>query len=68
MKRLTQQVWMLVMLAVSVGGHADLSDDEFNEREKKSINDTMAATVWTIEDGIATYYREGGTEGGETWL
>ena len=65
MKRLTQQLWMLVMLTISVGGHADLSDDEFSEREKKSINDTMAATVWTIEEGIATYYREGGAEGGE---
>lgn len=63
MKRLTRQLWMLVMLTISVGGHAAISDDEFNEREKKSVKDTKAAMVWAIEDGIATYYREGGVDG-----
>lgn len=63
MKRLTRQLWVLVMLAISVGGHADRWDEAYYEREKKAINDTMAATEWTIEEGIATYYREGGEDG-----
>ena len=63
MKRLTRQLWMLVMLAISVGGHADRWDEAYYEREKKAINDTMAATKWAIEEGIATYYREGGEDG-----
>ena len=65
MKILTQQVWLAVMLAVAAAGYADAWDEAYYERERKSINDTIVATKWVIEDGIATYYREGGEAGGE---
>ena len=57
MKRLTQWVWLAVMLAVSAGGHAEVRDDAFFER--RAINWIKAASVWVIEDGIHTYYQEG---------
>ena len=65
MKRLAQQIWLGVMLAVSAAGHAALWDEAYYEREKKSINDAMDATKCVIENGITIYYREGGEAGGE---
>ncbi|MDE0156816.1 MAG: hypothetical protein OXS28_14620 [Gammaproteobacteria bacterium] len=65
MKRLAQEIWLAVMLAVSAAGHAALWDEAYYEREKKSINDAMDATKWVIENGITIYYREGGEAGGE---
>lgn len=61
MKRLTQQTWMLVMLAVSAGGYAEVRDDAF--REQRAIKAIKAAADWAIEEGIPTYYREGGSKG-----
>ena len=61
MKRLTQQVGLAVMLAVSACGYAEVRDDALLER--RLIRNIKAATDWVVEEGIATYYQEGGSKG-----
>ena len=67
MKRRMQLGWLALMLVVSPGGHADkLTVDAFFER--RAIRMIKAATVWVIEEGIPTYYREGGSKGFDQYV
>ena len=67
MKRRVQLGWLVLMLAVSAASYANkLLDDAFFER--RTIRMIKAATVWVIEEGIPTYYREGGTKGFDQYV
>ena len=67
MKRWVPLRWLALLLAVSVGSYAEeVKDDAFYER--RAVRNIKATANWVIEEGIPTYYQEGGSKGFDQYV